>query len=207
VLHTGRRHHALAFFAVAASAGVVITFLPSTTIGATTAATALLLYSLAATLARVAAGRHGDRHGHLPWLVAGSAVTAAGLLLLAAGATSMTLLLAVTVCGAGFGAAQSSSLTLMMEDAETAELPTISAAWNVAYDVGLGAGPLAFAVASAHTSVPWALSLLGLSICAGLLPAASGHGRRRTTSTRSSRRARNEPVRASEDVASVWRTR
>jgi len=31
VLHTGRRHHALAFFTVAASAGVLITFLPSTT--------------------------------------------------------------------------------------------------------------------------------------------------------------------------------
>lgn len=96
--------------------------------------------------------------------MAGSAVTAAGLLLLAAGATSTTLLLAVTACGAGFGAAQSSSLTLMMQDAETAELPTISAAWNVAYDVGLGAGPLAFAVASAHTSVPWAFSLLGLGM-------------------------------------------
>lgn len=102
----------------------------------------------------VVAGRHGDRHGHLRWLVAGLAVTAVGLLLLAAGATSTTLLLAVTACGAGFGVAQSSRLTLLMQNAETAELPTISAAGNVAYDMGLGAGPLAFAVPSAHTSVP-----------------------------------------------------
>ena len=81
-------------------------------------------------------------------------MSAAGLLLLAAGATSTTVLLAVTACGAGFGAAQSSSLALMMDDAETADFPAISAAWNAAYDVGLGAGPLAFAVVAAHTSTP-----------------------------------------------------
>ena len=92
VLRTGRRHLALAFFTVAASAGVLIAFLPGMAIGASTAATALLLHSVAATLARLVAGRHGDRHGHRGWLVIASCVTTAGLLLLAADATSTAVL-------------------------------------------------------------------------------------------------------------------
>ena len=46
-----------------------------------------------------------------------------------------------------------------------------SALWNLAYDAGYGAGPIAFGVFVAHTGYPAAFALTGLLILTALLPA------------------------------------
>ena len=171
-----QRRPAAVFLAVAGSAGVLIAFLPSIALLAPgVAGLAILAHSLCATTARLLAGVHGDRHGHRRWLWFGLLGAGTGLVVLAASPSPALLMVAMALCGGAFGAAQSASLTLMVEDARPEDLPAVSALWNASYDLGLGLGPVLFGMALARSSSPAALMLVVCALAA-CLPLA----RRRT---------------------------
>jgi MFS family permease len=128
------------FGATAIAAGVLVTFLPDAVGGASLAATALLVQSAAATATRWWAGRHADRHGPDRLLVPALVVAAVGMAAVAVTGSALAVLVGALVFGAGFGAAQSASLNLMLARVSRAEYGAVSAAWNAAYDLGWGLG-------------------------------------------------------------------
>ena len=173
-----QRRPATAFLAVVAGAGVLIAFLPSVAaVSPGAAGLAILVHSLCATAGRLLAGIHGDRHSHRGWLWFGLVGTGAGFVALACSPPPALLLVATALCGAAFGAAQSASLTLMIEGARRDELPAVSALWNASYDLGLGLGPLLFGMVLARSSTTAAL-VLAVCAVAACLPSARRSGGR-----------------------------
>jgi predicted MFS family arabinose efflux permease len=167
-----QRRPATVFLAVVASAGVLIAFLPSIALVAPgLAGLAILVHSLSATSTRLLAGIHGDRRGHRGWLRFGLLGAGTGFVVLALSPSPALLMVAMALSGSAFGAAQSSSLTLMVEDARPEDLPAVSALWNATYDLGLGLGPVLFGTALVHSSAPIALVLLVCALAA-CLPSA-----------------------------------
>ena len=133
---------AIVFTATAVAAGVVVTFLPAalTPAGSDLAALALLVQAAAATLTRWLAGRHADRHGTAGLLLSGVLAVSAGMLCLVLSPSAAWVLVGMVLFGVGFGVAQSASLTQMFERVPASGYGTVSAVWNMAYDIGWGAG-------------------------------------------------------------------
>ena len=177
------RRPALAFAATAMAAGALVTFLPAALQADTgLAAGALLLQALTAAAARWFTGRHSDRHQQPGRALAlGLAVTAAGLATLAAAGTQPAIVLAgAAVFGAGFGVAQSASLTLMLNRVAPSGYATISAVWNMGYDLGWAVGAAGFGLLTTTTGYPAAFALtaavtaLALPLTRPARPAQSG---------------------------------
>lgn len=162
---------ALVFAATTVAAGIVVAFLPLAGASSAAGAAALLVQAAAATAGRWAAGRHGDRTGHSRLLVPGLTATAAGMTLLALAAHPVGLLLAAALFGAGFGATQSVTLAMMTERVDPASYGMVNAGWNLAYDLGYGAGPVAFGALVGHTGYPAAFALTGALMLTALTPA------------------------------------
>jgi MFS family permease len=124
--------------------GGLITFLPLAVPGAgLLAAAALLLTAAGALIGRSVAGRLVDRHGM------GGRLLLPGVLLSAAGMGTEVLALAgggpfvvvgAAVVGVGFGLVQNDALTTLFAASGPARYGSASAAWNIAYDAGTGAG-------------------------------------------------------------------
>ncbi|WP_329056350.1 MFS transporter [Amycolatopsis sp. NBC_01488] len=132
-------------FAVSAAAvGVLVTFLPLAASGrpAWVAASALLAQPAAATAARWVAGRLGDRHGPGLLLLPGVVLSAVGMAAIAATGTPVLVIGGALVLGAGFGALQNATLTLMYARVPAGGESAVSAIWNAAYDLGMAAGAL-----------------------------------------------------------------
>ncbi|MFJ7215882.1 MFS transporter [Amycolatopsis sp. NPDC098790] len=132
-------------FAVATAAvGVLVTFLPlaASDQPAWFAASALLAQPAAATAARWFAGRLGDRHGPAVLLVPGVVLSAVGTAAIAATGTPSLVIGGAVVLGAGFGALQNATLTLMYARVPAGGESAVSAIWNAAYDLGMAAGAL-----------------------------------------------------------------
>jgi len=149
---------ALVFAASAAGAGVVATFVPIALPQAGTAAwavpTALLAQSAAATAAKLAAGRLGDRHGHGRLLAPALLLAAAGIAALAATGSAPLVIVGAAVFGAGFGVLQNASLTVMYAGADPAAYGAVAALWNAAYDGGMAAGAFAVGLLVPLTGFP-----------------------------------------------------
>jgi MFS family permease len=171
---------AFAFGAAAMAAGIVVTFLPlAVTAGAgALAATALFVQAVAMMIARWLAGRIGDRHGSGRLLLPGAVVTGLGIGAMALGQNPVTVLGGMALFGAGFGVAQNASLAVMFERVGRAGYNAASAAWNFAYDVGIGAGAAAFGVLAGRTSYPLAFAVTAVVMLSALLPAARTSGTR-----------------------------
>ena len=123
--------------------GVVVTFLPAslTPAGSDLAALALLVQAAAATVTRWLAGRYADRHPAPNLLLLGVLAVAAGMLCLVLSRPAPPSVLAgMILFGVGFGVAQSASLTQMFDRVPASGYGTVSAVWNMGYDVGWGAG-------------------------------------------------------------------
>ena len=107
----------LAFAATTVAAGVVVTFLPLAVSERQQGLAALALFAQAASApaARWAAGRYADRHGPAGLLVPALALTAIGAATLVEIANPVLALAGMLVFGAGFGAAQTATLALMLE--------------------------------------------------------------------------------------------
>ena len=162
-----QRRSAVLFAATTVAAGVVVAYLP---LAATGPAVALGLFvqALAATAARYGAGRWGDRHGHARLVGPGLAACGLGMVLLLGVDQPAVLLAAMAVFGTGFGVAQSATYAVMVERAPAAGDGAVSALWNLAYDLGYGVGPLAFAVVVGASGYPAAFAFTGLVVLAGL---------------------------------------
>jgi MFS family permease len=159
------------FCSTAMTAGVVVTFLPAaaTHASAGLATGGLLVHSVVATLARVWAGRYGDRHGAAGLLVPSVLVTAAGMLLMVMVASPAAVIAGMVLGGAGFGVAQNASLVLLYRRVPVSGYGAVNAIWSVAYDAGLGVGGAGFGVLAAQTGYPAAFALTALLLPAVLL--------------------------------------
>jgi predicted MFS family arabinose efflux permease len=135
---------AVAFAGSTVAVGVLVTFLPlATGVGhAWVASIALLAQQAAATVARWAAGRIGDRIGSARLLAPGLLLSVAGFGALVATGSPAAVIGGTLVFGAGFGVLQNASLTLMYNRAGAGGEGMVSAIWNAAYDLGMAAGAL-----------------------------------------------------------------
>jgi predicted MFS family arabinose efflux permease len=160
-------------FAVAAVAGgAVVTFLPSAVAGtAGLAAPALFVQALTATLARYLGGRHCDRRGPCGLLVPGVALAAVGMGVATLTGSPAAVLVGMAVFGVGFGLVQTASLNLMLAAATPTQYGAVSAAWNVAYDLGWGMGSAAVGLVVASAGFPVAFAVTAAAVAA-MLPLA-----------------------------------
>jgi predicted MFS family arabinose efflux permease len=174
---SGQVRPASIFFLTAMATGIVVTFLPLATRGlGRLAAAALFANTVATTVARWAAGRHGHRHrqGQPGLLVSGVVVGAAGMLLMAFTADAWPVAAGAVLLGTGFGVAQNASLTLMFEQVGAEGYDMVSALWNLAYDAGMGVGAAGFGVLASRSGYPGAFALVGGLMLVGLAPAWRG---------------------------------
>ena len=162
-----QRRTAVLFAATTVAAGIVVAYLPLAATGPAVAV-GLFVQALAATTGRYGAGRWGDRHGHARLVAPGLAACGLGMLLLLGVDQATLLLAAMAVFGTGFGVAQSATYAVMVERAPADGHGAVSALWNLAYDLGYGVGPLAFAALVGASGYPAAFALTGLVVLAGL---------------------------------------
>ena len=162
-----QRRSAVLFAATTVAAGIVVAYLPLAAAGPAIAL-GLFVQALAATAARYGAGRWGDRHGHARLVGPGLAACGLGMVLLLGVDRPAVLLAAMAVFGTGFGVAQSATYAVMVERAPAGGDGAVSALWNLAYDLGYGVGPLAFAAVVGASGYPAAFALTGLVVLAGL---------------------------------------
>jgi predicted MFS family arabinose efflux permease len=163
---------AAAFAVTATAAGVVVTFLPLATGGSAgrLAAVALFVQAAASTGTRWWAGRFGDRHGPAVLLVPGVVATAAGMATLVLIDRPAAVLAGMALFGCGFGATQIATMTVMLSRVAPSGFGTVSAIWNLAYDLGIGAGAFGFGVVAAQTGYPAAFAATAGLVLAGLVP-------------------------------------
>jgi predicted MFS family arabinose efflux permease len=164
---------AVVFSASTMAAGVLVTFAPLavTTASAAVATTALFAQQAAATGARWAAGRIGDRRGQARLLCPGVLLSAAGVACLAA-THSPGLVVGGAACfGTGFGGLQNATLAMMYARGPGGSYDAISAIWNAAYDAGMGAGAAGIGLLVTHTGYPAAFLLTAALVLPALVPA------------------------------------
>jgi predicted MFS family arabinose efflux permease len=166
------RRPAVTFAAAATAAGVVVTFLPLAVTGgrASLAALGLFVQAVASTLCRWWAGRYGDRHGPAALLVPGVVTTAAGVGALVLVDRPAAVVAGMVLFGSGFGVAQNATMTLMLNRVAPSSYGTVSAIWNLAYDVGIGVGAFGFGLLAARTGYPPAFAVATLLVLSGLVP-------------------------------------
>ena len=162
-----QRRPALLFAATTVAGGIVVAYLPLAASGPAVAL-GLFVQALAATAGRYGAGRWGDRHGHARLVGPGLAVSGVGMVLLLGVDRPAVVLAAMAVFGTGFGIMQSATYAVMVERAPAEGHGAVSALWNLAYDLGYGVGPLAFAAVVGTSGYPAAFALTGLVVLAGL---------------------------------------
>jgi MFS family permease len=159
----------LIFAACTIAAGVVDSFLPLTRgVSSNVSSAALLVTTLAATLSRWQAGRHGDRYGHARLLIPALGVCALGMAAMLWLASPALMFASMLLFGTGFGVVENATFALLLDRLPEA---TASALWNFAYDAGYGAGPVVFGLFAARTGYPPAFALTGILVLA-VLPAA-----------------------------------
>lgn len=172
----------IVFAGTAMAGGVVVTFLPAavTTGSGDVAVLALFAQAAAATLTRWWAGRYADRHGAPGLLAPGVLLAAAGMLCVVLTGSAVAVLVGMVLFGAGFGIAQSASLTLMFSRVPASGYSTVSAVWNIAYDLGWGAGAAGIGIVVVHHGYPVAFALTAVLMLT-LIPLARSHRSSRKT--------------------------
>jgi predicted MFS family arabinose efflux permease len=80
------------------------------------------------------------------------------------------VLLSMVAFGSGFGAAQSASMTAMLVRVPASGFATVSAVWNMAYDLGWGVGAagIGLVVAGVGPAAGFAVSGVLVLLLAGL---------------------------------------
>jgi predicted MFS family arabinose efflux permease len=157
------------FAASASAAGVVVTYLPLAVAAraAWVAPAALLLQPATSTAGRWFAGRIGDRRGQTRLLVPGVVLSVTGMTAMAVTTCGPLVVAGAVAFGTGFGVLQNATLTLMYARVSPTEYGTVSAIWNGAYDLGMGAGAIGVGVLVAFTG----FNVAFLLIAASMLPA------------------------------------
>lgn len=155
----------------AGAVGVLVTFLPLAAAGrpAWVAASALLAQPAAATAARWIAGRIGDRRGPAWLLAPGVVLATAGMAAIACTGTPAAVIGGALVFGAGFGALQNATLTLMYARVPAGGESAVSAIWNAAYDLGMAAGALGAGLVIGSAGYPATFALTAVVLLPALL--------------------------------------
>ena len=148
--------------------GGVTTYLPIERPNGYLATLVLLVFGLAAALARWRVGRFADRAETRLLLPGAVLVGVVGLAALAAGlraGVDVLLLGGAAVFGTSYGAVQNLTLVVAFARARGNGVSTVSAVWNAAFDTGTGTGAVVVgALAATGMGVPMALGA-----CAGLI--------------------------------------
>jgi MFS family permease len=165
------------FFASTIAAGVLVTFLPLSVTAAITAA-ALLSQSAAATAARWAAGRIGDRYGQTRLLGPGLLLCVTGMAALAASRSEAQVVCAAACFGIGFGVLQNATLATMYARGAPGAYSAVSAIWNAAYDAGMSAGAIGVGLLVGYTGYRGAFLITAGLIIPALVPASRDRRRR-----------------------------
>jgi predicted MFS family arabinose efflux permease len=170
------------FSASTMAAGVLVTFLPLAIAGRSAAVVTIALFAqpAAATLARWAAGKTGDRRGHAGLLCPGVVLSAAGVAALAATSSPILVIAGATTFGIGFGLLQNATLTLMYARVPSSGHTAVSAIWNAAYDAGMGAGAIGMGLLTGRAGYPGVFLLTGALVIMALLPARRERARARS---------------------------
>lgn len=164
---------AIVFAMVTPAAGVLLTFLPLAAPEGShdLVALALLTQSCVTPLARWAAGRYGDRHGSARLLIPAVLAAALGTAGLFWVDVPLVMIVGMGLFGAGFGMAQNATLALMFERAPESAFGQVSAAWNLAYDAGLGAGAVGFGLLAGAVGYPAGFAVTAAVLFTALAPA------------------------------------
>ncbi|MEG3615257.1 MFS transporter [Isoptericola haloaureus] len=140
-----------------------------------TASAVLLAVSVTMTVGRWWAGVRADSEGVgglLPLAIGACAVGTLGIALAAGALDGGLALVAASAAGLlyglGFGALQNDTLVLMFRDAGPGGTGTASAAWNIAYDGGTGAGSLGVGFVAQGVGVSAGLGVAALPLLAVL---------------------------------------
>lgn len=156
----------------------LVTFVPIERPAGLLAATVLLTFGVAAAVGRWRVGALADRIGTRILLPASLATTAVGLAAVAVGlatASNTVLALGAAVCGLGYGAVQNLTLVVAFARVDPVDVPTASAAWNIAFDAGTAVGAVAVGAVAAMGADSGGDGGLGvaaaLGLCAALLAA------------------------------------
>jgi predicted MFS family arabinose efflux permease len=170
------------FSASTMAAGVLVTFLPLAIAGRSAAVATIALFAqpAAATLARWAAGKTGDRRGHAMLLCPGVALSATGMAALAATSSPVLVIAGATTFGMGFGLLQNATLTLMYTRVPSSGHTAVSAIWNAAYDAGMGAGAIGMGLIAGSVGYSGMFLLTGALAVTALLPARRERAQSRT---------------------------
>jgi predicted MFS family arabinose efflux permease len=165
---------AVTFAATAMAAGVVVTFLPLAVTEGPEGLVPLALFVQAAvvTAGRWWAGGYGDRHGPARLLVPGVVATAAGIGALVLVDRPAVVLAAMALFGSGFGVIQNASMATMLNRVAPSAYGTVSAIWNLAYDLGMGVGAFGFGLVAARTGYPPAFAVTAAIVLVALVPVA-----------------------------------
>jgi predicted MFS family arabinose efflux permease len=178
---------------------VLVTYLPLAGAGRPgwIVAAALLIQPAAATAFRWVAGHLGDRGGLRRLLAPGLVLSIAGMASLAWTASPALVLAGSLVFGAGFGILQNTTLALMYAESRPGTEDTVSAVWNIAYDLGMAVG--AFAAGLVVTSIGYTTTFL--LAAAAMLPAVLLIRRPRPAPHRAARPAPHLAVRPAPPLA------
>jgi predicted MFS family arabinose efflux permease len=108
-------------------------------------------------------------------LAPGLLLSALGMAALSWTGSAPAVLGGALVFGAGFGVLQNTTLALMYAEAPTGAEDTVSAVWNIAYDLGMAAGAFAAGLAVGPIGYTWTFLLAAAAMLPALLliPAAS----------------------------------
>jgi predicted MFS family arabinose efflux permease len=147
--------------------GATVTFLPLAhrEVAATTIMLALLLQGIASAAARWAMGRSIDRHGPKKAVIGGVAGTIAAMLCLTLPGDA-AVIAGMVGSGAAFGVLQSATLTQLLQRAAPTQADGVSAAWNAAYDAGLGLGGLGIGALAAAAGYAAAFAIAAIGVAA-----------------------------------------
>ena len=74
--------------------------------------------------------------------------------------------------GSGFGIIQNASMATMLNRVAPSGYGTVSAIWNLAYDLGIGVGAFGFGLVAARTGYPPAFAVTAALVLVALVPVA-----------------------------------
>jgi predicted MFS family arabinose efflux permease len=164
-----RRPRLLAMFVgfalVSCTFGGVITYtpvaLPSTGVGS--AAVFLIVSGAARAGGRWASGVIGDHRPIRLVLTGGLALMAVGLIALAVRGSPITVLIAATTYGMGYGAIQTGSYLALVARSGRSDWAVTSALWNSAIDIGASAGGIMVGLSAAvygYATAVWVMPIV-----------------------------------------------
>jgi MFS family permease len=165
---------AAVLYAITIAAGAVVTILPIVR-SELVATVGLLVFAVAAALARWQAGAQVDRPGRTWLLAAACAIAIAGLLALSAGLSGPSdgvVLAACAMLGVGYGAVQCLTLVYSFARTTSSERPVASAVWNGAFDAGTATGAVLIGALSATGMGWWGTFAVLAVLVAAVMPAA-----------------------------------